>query len=88
MWTGCCIGTEERIGILAVVVKGGYHCIAKYQWQYNDIDMKQEIYPVLYAAKTGSYSCMVTLYSGTFTFNFRIQLQGIIDSFYSLRLIL
>ena len=73
IWTGSYIKAGENIGILAVIVKGGYYSITKYSWTYNGEMEEKEKYPILYATKKGSYCCIVEVNYLTFSFCFTIQ---------------
>lgn len=73
IWTSSCIQPHSRVGILAVVAKGGYHSIARYEWEYNGAVAKKELYPILYATQCGCYSCSVKIYQQSFTFSFIVE---------------
>ena len=59
IWTGgfCC--PDEKVSLLACVVKGGYHSVSQYQWYQDEISLSDEHYPIMYASQCGVYRCDV-----------------------------
>ena len=73
IWIGSYIGVGEYVGILAVVVQGGYYSVTKYKWEYNGVLERSEIYPILYATKREKFSCIAEVQGQYFTFTFTVK---------------
>ena len=62
-----------NVAMLVVVATGGYHDGAVYQWERDDSIMDEEVYPVIYVATRGSYSCTCKFNEVTVKLNFTVS---------------
>lgn len=78
VWTGgfCC--PEEKVAILACVVTGGYHPVARYQWYKDDQSLSIEYHPIMYAVQCGMYRCDINVQDAD-TKQFSFTVQGIVQ---------
>ena len=59
IWTGG-VGSKN-ITMLVAVVTGGFHSVAKYSWAKDNIPLEEDVYPVIYAASVGEYTCSIDM---------------------------
>ena len=62
VWTGR-LGQDD-VAVMVAVVTGGYHGVSSYQWAKDDIDIEEDVYPVVYVMTTGIYKCTISTSPG------------------------
>jgi len=60
LWTGVDASSQDYVALLMCIAVGGYHSVASYQWSKDGLEMEEEVYPLIYTAAAGKYSCNVT----------------------------
>ena len=73
VWTGGYSCPGERVALLACVATGGYHSTSSYQWFSEEKKLDDEIYPILYATCSGTYSCVLSESEKSNSFTYRID---------------
>lgn len=63
--------------MLIALVTGGYHACSKYQWRMDDEILQDEIYPVYYATRRGSYICTCNTLNALVKVELKFDVEGI-----------
>lgn len=51
----------------------GYHSQSKYQWYYSEDILTNEIYPVFYGSRLGTYKCEIDISGEVKYYLFTVQ---------------
>lgn len=74
---------DYGVALLVALVTGGYHSSAAYKWSTDGAFLGDEIYPIIYVSKRGTYICTCTFASVEMRMKF-IVYGGIIALLYNL----
>ena len=52
---------RDGVGVLACIPLNRFHATSQYQWLWNDYEMEDKTYAILYTSNCGEYKCRVTV---------------------------
>ena len=48
------------MAVLICVALNGFHALVKYHWHRDNLELADDVYPVVYTEASGCYKCTVT----------------------------
>ena len=73
LWCKAYGSHPDHVALLACVAANNFHACAEYQWFHDGDQQMNEIYPLLYTSKNGTYMCRVIARGQTLQMSFHVK---------------